>query len=1267
MVPANGSINIITPITFKWSSVGPLLASAPQSVVYYHLQLSVDSLFRTTFKNDSTITDTSKTINVPDGMIFYWRVRARADIAAGAWSQGSKCRSELIAPTNLTVRKTGLAKISLEWFINGASIERYNVERKNGDTTSNDPYVIIGSPDAYAQPYIDTTVIFSSSVTNYSYRVVGIGSFDTSLYSNQKSVAITIPKLALAAPANASLNQPKQVGFSWRSVGPLLATSPSSVVRYHLQVSADTGFVSLAYNDTTITDTSKTVSLSDGKKYYWRVRAIADNIYGEYSNANWFITDLNAPDSLDATGQDLLKIHLAWKDKTENESGFIVERKLGDTSSTEIYSAIASLAANTVSFTDTTTAFVTQSTQYSYRVKAVNSVDSSLYSNQDWASIYVPMLRLASPQDGALNLTEQVAFTWNISLPDLSPKAKAFVYHLQVATDDAFTSLVVNDTTIADSAETVTLSDGGKYYWRVRAKGDGVYASFTPSRWFITDLKGPGSLTAKRNDFNKIILGWTDNTSKETGYIIERKDGDTASAAVYAAIASLPANSATFVDTTVIFSANVTRFSYRVQAANAVDSSLYSNQAFAAIVIPEIELISPASGARDLPSSVPFVWKRMLPSLSVLSAPMAYQLEVASDSGFTTVVFSDSAITDTAKTVTLSDGNKYFWRVRAKGDNVYGYYSEVSRFVTELNAPSQLTAQKTGLAKILLSWTNNTQNATSIVVERKAGDTSGVNSYSAIATLAPQAAEFTDTTVVFTSGSTQYAYRVYAANTVDSSLASNQASSAITIPPVTAVTPAGTTDLPVHVSFAWTVATPVAATPVTPLFYNLQISVNENFSTTVVNDTLISDTAASATLSDGIKYYWRVRAKADIAYGNWSNVNWFSTDLYAPDSLDVVSLDMIKMKLDWKDNTGNETGYIVERKLGDTSSTENYIVIASLPANTVSFTDTTVEFLTQNTQYSYRVKAFSSADTSLYSNQEWATIHIPQLRLIAPEAEQRNVPVTPVFRWKINVPTLSPKAASLLYHLQVATDESFTAVVFSDTTVTDSSKEVTLSDGVKYFWRVRAKGDNVYGEFTPSAWFITGLLAPDSLRAVNAGAKTVQLNWADRSGNESQYIIERKTGDSLVVEPFVVIATLGQNAVSYTDTASLENNTKYTYRIMAVNPLDSSGYCRAVIVQTLVSVDDANAGIPADFTLEQNYPNPFNPETVIMFSLPSEEYVKVVLYDISGTQIRVLADTRYAAGRHKLILSAVDLSSGVYVYTINAGKFSSVRKLTVLK
>ena len=92
-----------------------------------------------------------------------------------------------------------------------------------------------------------------------------------------------------------------------------------------------------------------------------------------------------------------------------------------------------------------------------------------------------------------------------------------------------------------------------------------------------------------------------------------------------------------------------------------------------------------------------------------------------------------------------------------------------------------------------------------------------------------------------------------------------------------------------------------------------------------------------------------------------------------------------------------------------------------------------------------------------------------------------------------------------------------------------------------------------------------------------------------------------------------------------------------------------------------------NYSPPKDFKLEQNYPNPFNPTTTIQYQLPSDARVTLKVYDILGGEVATLVNEEQEAGYREVQFNGSNIASGMYIYRLTSGNFSSIKKMLMIK
>jgi len=128
----------------------------------------------------------------------------------------------------------------------------------------------------------------------------------------------------------------------------------------------------------------------------------------------------------------------------------------------------------------------------------------------------------------------------------------------------------------------------------------------------------------------------------------------------------------------------------------------------------------------------------------------------------------------------------------------------------------------------------------------------------------------------------------------------------------------------------------------------------------------------------------------------------------------------------------------------------------------------------------------------------------------------------------------------------------------------------------------------------------------------------------------------------------------------------------------STNYIESSGFLGGGVLSTGVE-DKRDGQSPETFKLFQNYPNPFNPSTTIHYTLPFTAHVVLVIYDLSGREVRRLFDDVASEGSYTIEWDGRDLTgrsvaSGVYIYKIvvkstdrSRRSFVDVRKMIFMK
>ncbi len=455
-----------------------------------------------------------------------------------------------------------------------------------------------------------------------------------------------------------------------------------------------------------------------------------------------------APTHLTLVSETPSSVAISWTDNATNETGYVVER---NTSGGEYAQLGSTLPANTTTYTDAT---ASPDTQYCYRVKAVNAAGSSLYSNE---------LCVTMPPSAPTNLAIVSVTTTSIYLTWADNATTETGYVVQRQTDGgAFTQVGSTLPNNTKSFTDRTIAIDTSYCYRVAAVNAGGTSDYSNVACTATVPAQPTNLVITAVTYNSYSLAWKDNSSVETGYVVERRIGSGPFAQVGN---TLPANTTTYVDPTTTPEAV---YCYRVKAINASGSSAYSSQACAAT--PPAAPTNLAVTVNSAPLSATLTWT------DNAQTETGYVVERQTNGG----PFSQLGGTLRANTTSTTDtsivaSTTYCYRVKATNTSGSSAYSNTACTSGAPSAPTGLAVTSVSASGVTLGWTDTASNETGYVVER---EVSG-GSYAQLGgTLSANTTTYTDASAAT---DTTYCYRVKAVNSAGSSGYSNEACT-LTVP-----------------------------------------------------------------------------------------------------------------------------------------------------------------------------------------------------------------------------------------------------------------------------------------------------------------------------------------------------------------------------------------------------------------------------------------------------------------------------------------------------
>ncbi len=400
---------------------------------------------------------------------YFYRVAARNNIGTSSFSNVADATTMAppvttpAAPSTLQAQSISTTRINLTWTDNSNNETGFYVERSSNGTVYNQ----VAQLSAGVVTYSDNALMASST---YYYRVRAYNSAGNSTYTNDAMATTMAMPMPPTAPMNLTVAAASstQINLAW-------ADSSANETGFYVERSLNgTTYAQIAVLGANVS-TYASSGLTASTNYHFRVRAFNEAGASNYSNSASVSTQAPpvqvpaAPSNLSLSVQSATQINLAWRDNSNNESGFYIERATAGGS----YSQIASVAANITTYNSGS---LTGSTSYSYRVRAHNSAGNSGYTPVATAQTQAAPVAPNAPS--ALSLTVASSTQINLSWMDNANNETGF-YIERSADGTSFTQIA------AASANATTYSSSGltansRYYYRVRAynaTGNSAYSN----------------------------------------------------------------------------------------------------------------------------------------------------------------------------------------------------------------------------------------------------------------------------------------------------------------------------------------------------------------------------------------------------------------------------------------------------------------------------------------------------------------------------------------------------------------------------------------------------------------------------------------------------------------------------------------------------------------------------------------------------------------------------------------------------------------------
>ncbi len=685
-------------------------------------------------------------------------------------------------------------------------------------------------------------------------------------------------------------------------------------------------------------------------------------------------------------------------------------------------------------------------TKYFWRVRALNSKDTSAWSDILTFNTNVNAPVLVYPSNNFIGLKLNDTLRWN--LVDGADR-----YQVQIALSPDFANPVKNTTNIQQSTFILnSLLNDVKYYWRVRAFKGNDSSKWSENFNFRTVIATPYPLIPAFNSINipeAFEFQWSSVTGAESYTIQISEDVN---------FQNLKINLSKITEQKLTIGGLELdkKYYWRIKAIRSTDSSDWSEiWNFHTLLAPPI-LTEPHNNVINVPVDVKLTWTSEISNCK-------FKLQVSREFDFSELFLDINDVSDLFyKFTELMPNAKYYWKVKAYKNEIESAWSETFLFVTDkgfqMTGPkliSPLMNSET-IADGSLHWSKKNSAATYRVQISKYSD---FRSFEFNVSALPG----TDFKYSGLEENKKYFWRVKAYSIYDSSAWSDIWNFTVVNPNkvVTLISPGNDAlQIPVNGTFEWSSISEID-------YYILQIAPTQDFTESVNEIPVYFNNAHQYTdLEMNFTYYWRVRFVRNSELSDWSSVWSFTTK--TPKVLDVPKLtnpadNMIAVPV-----SGEISWESVKDAADYQLSLSNQSNFSTIYFKHSNIKETKLQYseLDYGTVYYLRVAAYNNDAKSNWSQPVSFLTELEPPTITYPENNSVKVKKDGNIIWSLNQDLYQ-------YHIQISTDAGFNNIITEKESIDELTFGFELLEDTEYFCRVKTYNDSNYSRWSDVVKFKT--------------------------------------------------------------------------------------------------------------------------------------------------------------------------------------------------